>query len=44
MTFEASIMQTRFQQILIALHTILTKEIVRFVRIWTQTLLPPQSP
>lgn len=26
---------------LIALQTLLTKEIVRFMRIWTQTLLPP---
>ncbi|MDR3478216.1 MAG: ABC transporter permease [Gammaproteobacteria bacterium] len=34
-------MQTRSEQILIALQTILFKEIVRFMRIWTQTLLPP---
>lgn len=34
-------MTTRFEQNRIALRTILTKEIVRFTRIWTQTLLPP---
>ena len=34
-------MQSRAAQIFIALETILTKEVVRFVRIWTQTLLPP---
>jgi ABC-2 type transport system permease protein len=34
-------MQTRSEQIVIALQTILRKEIIRFVRIWTQTLLPP---
>ena len=34
-------MQTRSGQIIIALKTILKKEIVRFMRIWTQTLLPP---
>jgi ABC-2 type transport system permease protein len=34
-------MQTRSNQILIALQTIVFKEVVRFMRIWTQTLLPP---
>jgi ABC-2 type transport system permease protein len=34
-------MQTRTNQIFIALYTILNKEIVRFLRIWSQTLLPP---
>lgn len=34
-------MQTRAQQITIALTTIIRKEIIRFTRIWTQTLLPP---
>jgi ABC-2 type transport system permease protein len=34
-------MQTRSNQILIALQTIVVKEVVRFMRIWTQTLLPP---
>jgi ABC-2 type transport system permease protein len=34
-------MQTRANQILIALKTIVTKEVIRFMRIWTQTLLPP---
>ncbi|MES2217455.1 MAG: ABC transporter permease [Pseudomonadota bacterium] len=34
-------MQTRAEQIYIALATILRKEVVRFIRIWTQTLLPP---
>lgn len=28
-------------QLSIAFHTIVTKEIVRFLRIWTQTILPP---
>jgi len=34
-------MQTRSNQILIALQTIVSKEVVRFMRIWSQTLLPP---
>jgi ABC-2 type transport system permease protein len=34
-------MQTRAEQIYIALVTILRKEVIRFTRIWTQTLLPP---
>jgi ABC-2 type transport system permease protein len=34
-------MQTRAQQITIALFTVIRKEIIRFTRIWTQTLLPP---
>src|SRR5471030_1530283 len=34
-------MQTRAGQIYIAFKTILAKEIIRFMRIWTQTLLPP---
>jgi len=34
-------MQTRLEQIGIALNTILTKEVVRFTRIWSQTLIPP---
>jgi ABC-2 type transport system permease protein len=34
-------MQTRANQILIALKTIVSKEVIRFMRIWTQTLLPP---
>jgi ABC-2 type transport system permease protein len=34
-------MQTRSNQILIALKTIVSKEVIRFMRIWTQTLLPP---
>jgi ABC-2 type transport system permease protein len=34
-------MQTRANQIFIALKTIVTKEVIRFMRIWTQTLLPP---
>jgi ABC-2 type transport system permease protein len=34
-------MSPRNQQIRIALQTILYKEIIRFTRIWTQTLLPP---
>lgn len=34
-------MQTRSNQIYIALFTIMRKEVVRFMRIWTQTLLPP---
>ena len=34
-------MQTRANQIMIALKTILLKEVIRFVRIWSQTLLPP---
>jgi ABC-2 type transport system permease protein len=34
-------MQTRANQIYIALKTIVTKEVIRFMRIWTQTLLPP---
>jgi ABC-2 type transport system permease protein len=34
-------MQTRANQIYIALQTIVTKEVMRFMRIWTQTLLPP---
>lgn len=34
-------MPTRSVQILIAFQTILNKEILRFMRIWTQTLLPP---
>ena len=31
----------RFSPALIALHTLLKKEIFRFTRIWSQTLLPP---
>jgi len=38
---EIVIMQLRTQQIYIALLTILRKEVVRFMRIWSQTLLPP---
>jgi ABC-2 type transport system permease protein len=34
-------MQTRTNQILIALQTIVSKEVIRFIRIWSQTLLPP---
>lgn len=34
-------MNTRLQRHWIALQTILIKEIVRFMRIWSQTLLPP---
>jgi len=34
-------MNLRTQQIFIALKTILVKEIRRFIRIWSQTLLPP---
>lgn len=34
-------MQTRTKQIYIAFLTLLNKEIVRFLRIWTQTFLPP---
>jgi ABC-2 type transport system permease protein len=34
-------MQTRASQIWIAFITVLNKEIVRFMRIWSQTLLPP---
>jgi ABC-2 type transport system permease protein len=34
-------MQTRASQIYIAFTTILRKEVIRFMRIWTQTLLPP---
>jgi ABC-2 type transport system permease protein len=34
-------MQTRGGQIYIAFKTILRKEVIRFMRIWTQTLLPP---
>jgi ABC-2 type transport system permease protein len=34
-------MQTRRWQIWVALQTILIKEITRFMRIWSQTLLPP---
>lgn len=34
-------MQTRANQIYIALYTIIKKEVVRFMRIWSQTLLPP---
>jgi ABC-2 type transport system permease protein len=34
-------MQTRTEQIYVALITILRKEIIRFMRIWSQTLLPP---
>lgn len=34
-------MQTRTNQIFIALQTIVNKEVIRFMRIWTQTLLPP---
>src|SRR5947207_1966765 len=34
-------MQTRTEQIVIAFKTIVVKEIIRFMRIWTQTLLPP---
>ena len=33
--------RTGFYQNFIALQTILTKEILRFMRIWSQTLLPP---
>jgi ABC-2 type transport system permease protein len=32
---------TRTKQIFIAFQTIVTKEIIRFTRIWSQTLLPP---
>jgi ABC-2 type transport system permease protein len=32
---------TRRKQIFIAFETIVRKEIIRFVRIWSQTLLPP---
>jgi ABC-2 type transport system permease protein len=34
-------MQTRTSQIWIAFNTILNKEVIRFMRIWSQTLLPP---
>src|SRR5580698_2286552 len=34
-------MQTRASQIYIALLTIVRKEVMRFGRIWSQTLLPP---
>ncbi len=34
-------MNTIFQKNMIALQTVLRKEIIRFMRIWTQTLLPP---
>lgn len=34
-------MTSRFQQHIIALQTVLFKEVVRFTRIWSQTLLPP---
>lgn len=34
-------MTSRSTQIFIAFKTIVTKEIVRFMRIWSQTLLPP---
>jgi ABC-2 type transport system permease protein len=34
-------MGTRSKQIYIAFQTIVTKEIIRFMRIWSQTLLPP---
>jgi ABC-2 type transport system permease protein len=34
-------MQSRANQIYIALETIITKEVIRFLRIWSQTLLPP---
>lgn len=34
-------MNTRTQKNIIALKTILDKEITRFVRIWSQTILPP---
>jgi ABC-2 type transport system permease protein len=34
-------MQTRANQIFIALKTIVSKEVIRFLRIWSQTLLPP---
>lgn len=33
--------RTGFYPTLIALQTLLTKEVLRFMRIWTQTLLPP---
>ncbi|MDR3490457.1 MAG: ABC transporter permease [Gammaproteobacteria bacterium] len=33
--------QKRSQQIYIAFYTIIRKEIIRFMRIWSQTLLPP---
>lgn len=33
--------RTGFYEIWVALSTLLRKEIVRFLRIWTQTLLPP---
>lgn len=32
---------TRIKQNLVGFHTILTKEIVRFMRIWIQTIMPP---
>ncbi len=35
------ITRTGFYPNLIALQTLLRKEILRFMRIWTQTLLPP---
>lgn len=34
-------MQTRAGQIYISFITIMRKEVIRFMRIWTQTLLPP---
>lgn len=34
-------MKTRTKENFIALQTLLSKEIIRFMRIWTQTLLPP---
>jgi ABC-2 type transport system permease protein len=34
-------MNTRYQKHIIALQTVLYKEVVRFTRIWSQTLLPP---
>src|SRR5438093_1390278 len=34
-------MNTKIQKNLIALQTLLRKEVVRFMRIWPQTLLPP---
>jgi ABC-2 type transport system permease protein len=33
--------KSRFKENMIALYTIVRREIVRFIRIWSQTLLPP---
>lgn len=37
-------MNSEFQPNLVALNTIVYREVKRFMRIWPQTLLPPAAP